>query len=198
MFKSRHALAATTCMVVASPAFGSDNSYNGVYLGNRTLIKGDAPSCVSQEIVTVAISGAMLKFTDREYHSLMLRFDPARDGAFTTAYEGAHGAVVDVRGLATGMALEADVRNYGSGCEYHCRLEKQRRDTTPLWIAIARECRSRRHPRTNAFLQAYCRDMKRMNTALTLPGSSRRLAPDGPSSEGGTRCHHSIPSRRPT
>jgi hypothetical protein len=110
MFKSRHALSVLACMVIAGSAFGSDNSYNGVYLGNRTLTKGDAPLCGSQEIATVAVSGNTLKFTDSEYRNLMLRFDPAPDGSFITAYKGAHGAVVDVWGMATGKALVPGIR----------------------------------------------------------------------------------------
>jgi hypothetical protein len=112
------------CIVIAGPALGAANSYDGTYSGERILTNGATPYCVGPESVTVSITGSTLKFTNSEWRGLPMRFTPRPDGSFGGAFEDPSGHVVNVRGEATGTALDADVRNYGSGCEHHWHLEK--------------------------------------------------------------------------
>jgi hypothetical protein len=84
------------------------------------------PSCAGRESVTVIITGSTLKFTNSEWRDLPLRFDPKPDGSFGGALEDPGGHVVDVRGEVTGTAIDADVLNYGNGCEHHWHLDKNR------------------------------------------------------------------------
>jgi hypothetical protein len=114
------------CIVIAGPTLGATNSYDGTYSGERSLTNGVTPFCVGQESVTVIITGSTLKFTNSEWRDLPMRFDPRPDGSFGGAFEDPSGHVVDVRGEATGPAIDANVFNYGNGCEHHWHLEKNR------------------------------------------------------------------------
>ena len=124
MPKPRTMLSVMACIVVAGPALGATNSYDGTYSGERSVTTGATPYCAGRESVSVVITGSTLKFTNSEWRDLPMRFDPRPDGSFDGAFEDPSGHVVAVRGEATGTALDADVRNYGSGCEHHWHLTK--------------------------------------------------------------------------
>ena len=79
-----------------------------------------------QESVSVIITGSTLKFTNSEWRDLPMRFSPRPDGSFGGSVEDPGGHVVNVRGEATGTAIDADVSNYGTGCAHHWHLEKNR------------------------------------------------------------------------
>ena len=119
-----HVLAAMVGIVMAAPALGATNPYDGAYSGERVLTNGATPFCAGQESVTVSITGSTLKFTNSEWRDLPMRFTPRPDGSFGGGFEDPSGHVVNVRGEATGTALDADVLNYGSGCEHHRHLTK--------------------------------------------------------------------------
>jgi hypothetical protein len=114
------------CIVIAGPALGATVSYDGAYSGERSLTNGETTSCAGQESVTVIVTSSTLKFTNSEWRDLPMRFDPAPDGSFGGSFEDPSGHVVDVRGDATGTAIDADVSNWGTGCEHHWHLEKNR------------------------------------------------------------------------
>jgi len=104
-------------------AAAATNAYDGAYSGERSPTAGGT-HCAGLEPVAVSIAGSTLKFTNSEWRDLPMRFDPRPDGSFDGAFEDPSGHVVAVRGEATGTALDADVRNYGSGCEHHWHLTK--------------------------------------------------------------------------
>jgi hypothetical protein len=124
MPKSRTVLSVIACIVIAGPALGAADSYDGTYSGQR-FPTSDA-SCAGQESVTVVITGSTLKFTNSQWRDMPIRFNPGPDGSFGGAFEDPSGDVVDVRGKATGTAIDADVFNYGTGCEHHWHLDKNR------------------------------------------------------------------------
>jgi hypothetical protein len=124
MSKSRTAFPVMAFIVIAGPALGATNSYDGTYSGERSLTNGVAPFCARQESVTVIITGSTLKFTNSEWRDVPMRFTPRPDGAFGGSFEDPGGHVVDVSGEATGTAIDADVLNYGNGCGHHWHLEK--------------------------------------------------------------------------
>jgi len=43
---------------------------------------------------------------------------------FAGAFEPKSGHLVEIRGEATGTAIDADVSNYGNGCGYRTHLDK--------------------------------------------------------------------------
>ena len=126
MPKPRTMLSVMACIVIAGPALGATNSYDGTYSGERSVTTGATPYCAGRESVTVVITGSTLKFTNSEWRDLSMRFNPQPDGSFGGALEDPGGHVVDVRGEATGTAIDADVLNYGTGCGHHWHLEKNR------------------------------------------------------------------------
>ena len=126
MPKPRTILSVMACIVIAGPALGATNSYDGTYSGERSLTTGETPYCAGRESVSVVITGSTLKFTNSEWRDLSMRFNPRADGSFGGALEDPGGHVVDVRGEATGTAIDADVLNDGTGCGHHWHLEKSR------------------------------------------------------------------------
>jgi hypothetical protein len=113
------------CIVIAGPALGATNSYDGTYFGEQSLTNGAAPLCAGRESVTVIINGSRLKFISRELRDFPMRFDPRRDGSFAATIEDPGGYPLQVRGIATETAIDLDLFNYGNGCEHHWHLEKK-------------------------------------------------------------------------
>jgi hypothetical protein len=68
----------------------------------------------------------MVKFTSSDWRDVPMRFDPRPDGSFGGSFEVPGGNDEEVRGEATGTAIDADFRNYGNGCGHHWHLEKNR------------------------------------------------------------------------
>ena len=126
MPKLRTVLSVMVCSVIAGPTLGAPKSYDGAYSGERALFwtNGETQSCVAQGNVTVTIAGSTLKFTTSDWRNVRIRFAPRSDGSFWGSLEDPTGHVVDVRGEATGTALDADVFNYRTGCAYHWHLNK--------------------------------------------------------------------------
>jgi hypothetical protein len=124
MPKQRTVLSVIACIVIAGPALGATIPYDGAYAGERSLTSGDTRSCGGQESVTVTITGNTLKLTSNEWRDLPMRFDPRPDGSFGGAFEDPSGYLVNVRGEATGTAIDVDFVKFGSGCEVHWHLEK--------------------------------------------------------------------------
>jgi hypothetical protein len=125
MPKPRTVLSVIACILIAGPALGATASYDGAYSGKRYLTNGATPACARQESVSVIITGSTLKFTSSEFRDRPMRFTPRPNGSFAGAFDDAD-HVVDVRGEATGTAINADVLDYGTGCEHHCHREKNR------------------------------------------------------------------------
>jgi hypothetical protein len=118
------ALCGLLAFAAAEPSVTAAETFDGAYSGEQSLTNGATPFCAGQESVTVVITGSTVKFTNSEWRDLPMRFDPRPDGSFGGAFEDPSGHVVDVRGEATGTALDADVLNYDSGCGHHWHLMK--------------------------------------------------------------------------
>jgi hypothetical protein len=102
----------------------SENKYDGIYTGKRSLTKGAvSPSCPAEDDVSVTIQGETLTFTNSALKNYIMPFDPGRDGSFGETHFDAGGAVVHYHGRIVGDVIEADVEN--PPCEYHWHLKKE-------------------------------------------------------------------------
>ena len=113
------------CLAVAvSPALGAEHKYDGVYTGNKLLIKGSGPKCSIEQDVSVTIRDQTLTFTDPNFPKFVfLEFYPRQDGSFDLVYVDAGGATVNIRGHVNGDIIDADVNN--PPCEHHWHLKKE-------------------------------------------------------------------------
>ena len=128
IFRSRRLGAALwLCLaVVATPALSAEHTFDGVYTGRRTLVKGTAgPLCPVEDHVSVTIHGATLTFTNSALKKFATSFYPSPDGSFGETYQG--GDTVNIRGRIIGDVIEAEVTDYGSDppCEHHWHLTKE-------------------------------------------------------------------------
>jgi hypothetical protein len=112
------------CLAVAGSALHAENTFDGVYTGQRVLTKGSSPPCLVKEDVSVTISDGALSFTNSALQNFGMGFDPAPDGSFSEMYNDVGGGDVVFRGHITGDTIEADVTNYATACEYHWHLKK--------------------------------------------------------------------------
>jgi hypothetical protein len=110
------------CLVVAGPALGAENTFDGVYTGKRVLTKGSGPQCPAEDDVSVTIHGETLTFTNSALKNFLIAFNPNQDGSFSQIYVDAGGDAVTIQGRVTGGFLDADVTN--PPCEYHWHLKK--------------------------------------------------------------------------
>lgn len=121
----RLAIYGLTCVAIASAAWGAGSKYDGAYAGTETLLNGSAPPCAPTGIATVTINGNDMKFMDSQSHEFPLRFDPAPDGSFITAYQGRASMLVDVRGRVEGNVVDLDISDYGNGCSHHVHADNK-------------------------------------------------------------------------
>jgi hypothetical protein len=105
----------------ASP--GVAQSFDGSYVGERSLTKGDPSACVAKDAVSVTIHGGTLTFTDSSAKNYTISFSPHSDGSFVELSANIGGAVVDIRGRITGGVLDTDVTS--AYCVHHWHLEKR-------------------------------------------------------------------------
>jgi hypothetical protein len=128
MSRSRLLVAAfVLCLAVAGiSALAAEHTFDGVYTGKRTLVKGTAgPLCPAEDDVSVTIRGATLTFTNSALKKFDMGFYPSPDGSFGETYQG--GDTVNIRGRIIGDVIEAEVADYGSDppCEHHWQLKKE-------------------------------------------------------------------------
>ena len=114
-----------TCLVVAGPALGAGDTFDGVYNGKRVLTKGlVGPECPATDDVSVTIHGETLTFTNSALRNFLIDFAPDQGGSFHQIYTDAGGATVDIQGRIDGGVLDADVTNTSGGCEHHWHLKR--------------------------------------------------------------------------
>jgi hypothetical protein len=113
-------------LAIAGPAL-AENTFDGVYTGQRLLTKG-SPPCPVKDDVSVTIEGGALTFANSELQKFAMGFDPHPDGSFSQMYNDVGGADVVIRGHITGDTIEADVTNYATRCEHHWHLTKNLED----------------------------------------------------------------------
>jgi len=111
------------CLAIAGPAWGTENTFDGIYTGNRVLTRGQAPRCSADDAVSVTIHGDTLTFTNSALQNASLGFDPYPDGTFDDTYTDIGGGEVNIQGRITGDTLEADVTN--GTCKHHWHLTKE-------------------------------------------------------------------------
>jgi hypothetical protein len=114
--------------VVGIPAPAAEHTFDGVYTGKRTLVKGLAgPSCPAEDNVSVTIHGGTMTFTNSALKQFAVSFYPRKDGSFGEIYQGEGGTTVNINGRVIGDVIEADVTNYASDppCEHHWNLKKE-------------------------------------------------------------------------
>ena len=121
----RLAAALGLCVAVAViPALSAEHTFDGVYIGKRSLTKGTVgPNCPAEEDVSVTIHGETLSFTNSVLRNFVIGVDPHPDGSFHEIYIDEGGATVNIVGHITGNVLEADATN--PPCEQHWHLKKE-------------------------------------------------------------------------
>jgi hypothetical protein len=119
-------LGAIACFGIAGPASAAGNSFDGVYIGKRSLTKGPTSSrCPAEDPVSVTIHGPQLKYTDSALKEFVIAFDPQPDGSFDQTYEDVGGTTIFYKGRVAGDSIDADVTNYATECTHHWHLTKQ-------------------------------------------------------------------------
>jgi hypothetical protein len=114
------------CLVVARPALGAENRFDGVYTGKTTLTKGSNPPCIAYDDVFITIHRNTLKFTNNKLQNFVIGFYPRKDGSFRQSHVyNKQGTFVKIQGRVTGYLIEADVTN--PPCEHHWHLAKVER-----------------------------------------------------------------------
>ena len=119
----RHALALIACVVVAVPAFGAGNSFDGTYTRERVLTKGDPAARVAKDSVSIVIHSDELTFTNSRGKDYALSFSPGPDGSFGQLSGDIGGDVVAIRGHVGAGVLDGDV--ISAHCTHHWYAEKQ-------------------------------------------------------------------------
>ena len=111
-----------TIGIVAGPALGDANGFDGVYSGKRVLTKGSAQTCPTAEgDVSITIRGEVLTLTGGTLRNFLMGFDPHPDGSFNEIVAGGGGGFV-FKGSVVGDAIEADIVD--RDCAYHWRLKR--------------------------------------------------------------------------
>jgi hypothetical protein len=110
-------------LAVAGSTWGTENKFDGVYIGKRVLTKGEPQLCPAEEAVSVTVNGHILSFTNSAFRNAGLSFNPHPDGAFNVIYTGIGGGTVSIQGRIVGDILEADVTN--GPCKHHWHLTKE-------------------------------------------------------------------------
>jgi len=114
------------CLVAGIPALGAEHTFDGVYTGKRSLVKGTVgPMCPTEDDVSVNIHGSWITFFNSALKIFAISFYPNQDGSFGETYQG--GSTVNIRGRVIGNVIEADVTNYSTDppCEQHWHLTKE-------------------------------------------------------------------------
>jgi hypothetical protein len=115
------AMSVLACFGSASP--GVAESFDGSYVGERSLTKGDPSACVDKDAVSITIHGGTLTFTDSTAKSYTMSFSPNPDGSFDQLSADIGGTVVNMHGRITGGVLDSDVTS--ANCVHHWHLEKR-------------------------------------------------------------------------
>lgn len=121
MRSHRHALPLIACVVVAVPAFGAGNLFDGTYTGERVLTKGDPAACGAKNTVSIVIHGDALTYINGRVKDYTLSFSPRADGSFGQLSDIGGNAVV-IHGHVGAGVLDADVIT--AHCTHHWHAEK--------------------------------------------------------------------------
>lgn len=119
----RHMLPLIACIALAASAFGAEDSFDGTYIGQRVLTKGEPGACVAKDPVSVTIQGDKLTFTNSAAKGYAMGFFPRADGAFGELAGDIGGKVVAIDGTVGAGVLDADVSS--AHCTHHWHLKKQ-------------------------------------------------------------------------
>jgi hypothetical protein len=112
-----------TLVVGTALSAESENKYDGVYTGTRTLTKGTASGCPAKDNVSVTIHGETLTFTNSALKKYVMPFDPTKDGLFGEIQIDADGFAGSYHGRVVGGVIDADATN--PNCDYHWHLTKK-------------------------------------------------------------------------
>jgi hypothetical protein len=119
----RHTLPMIACIALTVPAFAADTSFDGTYIGQRVLTKGEPGACVAKDPVSITVQGDKLTFTDSAAKGYAIGFSPQADGAFGELVADIGGKAVAIDGRVGAGVLDADVTS--ANCTHHWHLEKQ-------------------------------------------------------------------------
>jgi hypothetical protein len=111
-------------LAVAGSAMG-ENTFDGVYTGNRVLTSGSTAVCMAADNVSVTISGHKFSFSDSLVQDFTIAFDASPDGSFAETYQDIGGGTVTIKGRVTGDIMEADVSDDSTACVHHWHLTRQ-------------------------------------------------------------------------
>jgi hypothetical protein len=109
-------------LVIALPALGAENAFDGTYTGKRVLTKGADRTCPTEDDVSVTIRGETLTFTNSKVRAYVVGFEPHPDGSFREASTDIGGAIVSIEGRIVGGVLDADVST--PSCQHHWHLRR--------------------------------------------------------------------------
>jgi hypothetical protein len=113
------------CLAITGPTMGAGSPYDGVYVGKRSLVKGETSArCPATDDVSVTANDGELSFTDSALKKFGIGFDPQADGSFDTIYNGEGGATISIKGKVSGNIIDPDVTNYSTDCTHHWHLTK--------------------------------------------------------------------------
>jgi hypothetical protein len=118
----RRALPLTAACILAVPAFGAENLFDGTYTGERVLTVGDPDTCVAKDAASATIQGDQLTFTRSAIKDYTISFSPRADGAFVQLSANISGYVANIRGHIGAGVIDADVTS--ASCTHHWHLEK--------------------------------------------------------------------------
>jgi len=114
------------CLAITEPTMGAGSPLDGDYAGKRSLTDGSpSAQCPAEDDVSVTISGQKLTFTNSAVKNFGIGFDPGSDGSYEQIFTEKGSATVFIKGQITGDTLDADVKNYVTGCTHHWHLTKE-------------------------------------------------------------------------
>jgi hypothetical protein len=114
------------CLAITGPTMGAGSSFDGTYVGKRSLTDGSpSAQCPAEDDVSVTINGQRLTFTNSAVKNFGIGFDPGTDGSFEQIFSEKGETTVFITGHITGDAIDADVKNYVHGCTHHWHLTKE-------------------------------------------------------------------------
>jgi hypothetical protein len=109
-------------LAIAGPVVAAGESFDGFYVGRRTLTKGP-DQCPTNQSVSLIIHGDVLTFTNSVLENFAIAVDIHPDGTFSDIYVDVGGDVTEIHLRIVGSVLDADVTN--PPCQHHWRLEKK-------------------------------------------------------------------------
>lgn len=122
--RSTVALAVLTALALSWPAVNATAAqFDGVYAGQRTVVRGDEPDCIKPGATTLSVKNGIFTIT---YGRNTFDAQVGADGSFekTKLFVASKTAVTaSLKGRIDGRMLEADLETYR--CKYHYSLSRK-------------------------------------------------------------------------